>query len=121
VELDQHIQEKFKRLLHWVNGIPNLSVVHVGDKMFPSDIILSIHNKLGTIHQLLSDAGTGFNAQSRTSDFERVMYLSGELRGDWLSAKMTHLLNHVEYTRLDELTRQVIDAVKANVDDEAKW
>jgi hypothetical protein len=104
-----------------VHGIPNLSVAHVGDKMFPSDLILSIHNKLGNINQLLADAGTGFNAQTRTRDFEHVMYVCGELRSDWLSAKITHLLNHVEYTRLDELTRQLIDAVKANVDDEAKW
>lgn len=116
--LEDYLQEHLDDLIRDINSNSTINESGLKNTMFPDDLILSIHNSLGNVKQLLNSEQSAFNSvQQLEVNKSAVSELEG-LSSSLFSAWQTGLLSEATYNNLATKTRRLTEEVTNLIDPE---
>lgn len=112
------LQEHMSELIRSINAIPAISADGLKDKMFPDDLIASLHNHLGNANQYISSSRAAMNGAEQFMSFESAQKELESVDSDLFKAHQTQLIGDYDYNQLADQTHQLVDLLSDMEDPE---
>lgn len=119
--METRTDQLLHELITNVSQIPALQPAELGNVMYPSDIILALHNHLGNIKQLLNGSLTASNGTDKYYALKGAEKELDELGDTISSAAYTGLITNEQYPSLRDKAEELARAIHDEVDTDYEY
>ena len=114
--MEARLDELLEELIAEIAQTPPLQPAELGKAMYPSDIILALHNHLGNIKQLIDSSVAVSNSADKFYAFKAAQKELDGLKDKISTTAYTGLITDKQYASLRNKTEELTTALHDSID-----